>query len=600
MSLLLLGASSDPNVRSLFSNNEQGLAIDIGDRNGASQAKIVSGLTGETFKAAYPNHSLYQDANGVTPAIQPGDPVGLVIDSSRGGLENLGAELVTNGGFDSDTWWTKSTNVTISGGLANYNTVALNNGVFRSGVVTAGKFYVVTFTVASFSSGGVRVYTGGNRTSTYAATGTYRVFCLAGSSDTQIIFEATSAGTVLALDNISVREIPGIHPYQTNGSQRPALCRTPDGGRRNLLTFTEQFDNGAWGKGGLTVSANAEVGPFGEQNADTLVGGGGSTSVFVSQTVTVPVAGTYNQSFYLKKGNHDFAAILSTDWTGISTALAYFDLANGTTPTAGATITSAGNGWYRCSLNIAPLAGDLTGSLRVYIAPSTSAFTWAVAADNLNKTIHVASAQCETGSTATTYQRVTTTHDVTEASKRDCWGLLADGSDDSLITTSIDFSSTDKMTVMAGVRKNSDAATGVVAELTGSVSANNGSFGLFEPSGSASKLAFASRGTSTEFAETSVTAAWQAPSTSVLTGQANISAPSVSVRRNSVSVASSTSTQGSGNYSNAIVYIGSRAGTSLRFSGILYTLIIRGAATPEGTIADFERNLLAKRAGVSY
>jgi hypothetical protein len=164
----------------------------------------------------------------------------------------------------------------------------------------------------------------------------------------------------------------------------------------------------------------------------------------------------------------------------------------------------------------------------------------------------------------------------------------------------VNFSSTDKMTVMAGVRKNSDAATGVVAELTGSVSANNGSFGLFEPSGSASKLAFASRGTSTEFAETSVTAAWQAPSTSVLTGQANISAPSVSVRRNSVSVASSTSTQGSGNYSNAIVYIGSRAGTSLRFSGILYTLIIRGAATPEGTIADFERNLLAKRAGVSY
>jgi len=52
------------------------------------------------FKAAYPNHSLYVDSNGVAPAVYPGDQVGLVIDSSRGGLENLGAEKWVHASVD--------------------------------------------------------------------------------------------------------------------------------------------------------------------------------------------------------------------------------------------------------------------------------------------------------------------------------------------------------------------------------------------------------------------------------------------------------------------------------------------------------------------
>lgn len=551
------------------------------------------------FKLAHPTHSLYQDSNGVSAAVSPGDVVGLVIDSSKGGLENLGPELVTNGGFDTDTWWVKTTNVTISSGLANYTSVALNGGVYRSSFLTAGKYYQVTFTVTGFSSGGIRIYSGGNRTSAFSANGTYRVFVLAGSADASLIFEATATGTTLSLDNISVREIPGNHAYQpTAGSPRPALCRTPDGGLRNLLLYSEQFDNAAWGKSGLTVSANAEVGPFGEQNADTLVGGGGSTSVFVSQVVTAPVAGTYNQSFYLKKGNHDFAAILSTDWTGASTSVAYFDLANGTTPTGGATITSVGNGWYRCSVNVSPVAGDLSGSVRVYLAASTSSFTWGVAADNLNKTIHVASAQFESGSSPSTYQRVTVTQDVTEAGKRDCWGLLFDGSDDFLQTASIDFSATDKMTVMAGVRKNSDAAVGIIAELTADVGANNGSWYLLAgpPSVTGPRWTFASKGTTVRAAQS--TADFAAPITNVVSGNGNISGDISETRVNGVVSNTVTTDQGSGNYSNAAIYIGRRGGSSLPFSGILYTLIIRGAETPTGTIADFERNLLRIRAGL--
>jgi hypothetical protein len=553
------------------------------------------------FKAAYPTHSLYVDSNGVAPAVYPGDQVGLVIDSSRGGLENLGPELVTNGGFDSDTWWSKGTGVTISGGLANYNTVALNNGVFRSGVVTAGKFYVVTFTVASFSSGGVRVYTGGNRTSTYAATGTYRVFCLAGSSDTQLIFEATSAGTVLTLDDISVKEIPGVHPYQTTSGSRPALCRTPDGGRRNLLTYSEQFDvtSGGWAKNAATITANSTTAPDGTTTADTIT----ATAAFGNfNQVSSQSSTTFTMSIYAKKNGFDQIELGITNNNAYGHGFAArFDLTTGLYVSqrtfgtgytlTGYSIADAGNGWYRITCS---------GTISVAAAPCGWAGLTASAVNG--STVFVWGAQLETGSSATTYQRVTTTHDVTESGKRDCWGLLADGSDDSLITSSVDFSSTDKMTVMAGVRKNSDSADAIVCELTASYSTNAGSFYLCAPEASAPlSYSSASRGTASSnssFRAGFAAATGAAPDLAILSTTHDLSGDLTTLRRNGVAASNATGDKGSGNFANSAIYTFRRGGSTLYFPGILYTLIIRGAATPTGTIADFEKNLLRIRAGL--
>ena len=38
----------------------------------------------------------------------------------------------------------------------------------------------------------------------------------------------------------------------------------------NLLTYSEQFDNAAWTKSGVTVTANTTISPDGTQNADKL------------------------------------------------------------------------------------------------------------------------------------------------------------------------------------------------------------------------------------------------------------------------------------------------------------------------------------------
>src|SRR3990167_8241272 len=61
--------------------------------------------------------TMYQDSAGTTPVTAVEQSVGLILDKSKGLV--LGPELVTNGGFDSDTTgWTKLGNWTISGGQA--------------------------------------------------------------------------------------------------------------------------------------------------------------------------------------------------------------------------------------------------------------------------------------------------------------------------------------------------------------------------------------------------------------------------------------------------------------------------------------------------
>ncbi len=332
--LMLMGGVSDPNPQSLFVNNELGLAIDIGDRNGASQAKIDSGLTGATFKTAYPNHSLYQDANGVTPAIQPGDQVGLVIDSSKGGLGAIGSELVTNGGFDTDTVWTKGADWSIGSGVATM-VAGAGTSISQNIAITPGRLYRVRFTVTAGSNITVRIRLGGttNLVNASLIAGSYEYFLFAESSNLAIAFLGSTL-SAYSIDNVSCREVPGIHPYQTTSGSRPALCRTPDGGRRNLLTYSEDLSNAAWGKTSVTVTGT-----------DTIVLSAGSAGKYVSQTITGTAPSTI--SFEAKEGTHRYIQVLSSS---DSQHFVNIDLQTGTIGTTGskaegASIESLSDSW---------------------------------------------------------------------------------------------------------------------------------------------------------------------------------------------------------------------------------------------------------------
>jgi hypothetical protein len=175
--------------------------------------------------------------------------------------------------------------------------------------------------------------------------------------------------------------------------------------------------------------------------------------------------------------------------------------------------------------------------------------------------------------------------------------LAFDGSDDSLLTNSINFTSTDKVSIFAGVRKLSDAASSMLCELSASLDTINGAFNVLAPGGGGvNKFVFSSRGTKTAFALTT-NATYNAPHSAVTTGFGNISGGSAILRVNGAQVAQSTADQGTGNYGNHQLYIGRRGGTSLPFNGHLYSLVIVGRLTTDTETRNTER-LIAKQAGV--
>ena len=173
--------------------------------------------------------------------------------------------------------------------------------------------------------------------------------------------------------------------------------------------------------------------------------------------------------------------------------------------------------------------------------------------------------------------------------------LLFDGTDDWLQTASINFTSTDKVTMWAGVRKLSDASSGILVDLSEDPAVISNTFSMLAPSQTgANSYRFNSRGNGViQGAGTGVFA--EAPNTSVLTGIGNISGDITQLRRNAVVVETNISDQGTGNYGNYPLYIGKRSVISINcFNGRLYSLIVRGAQSTATQISNAETYVNSK------
>lgn len=193
------------------------------------------------------------------------------------------------------------------------------------------------------------------------------------------------------------------------------------------------------------------------------------------------------------------------------------------------------------------------------------------------------------------YQRVNTATDYADigAPRR----IKYDGIDDFLQTAAVDFSATDKMTVWAGVRKLSDAAIGVVTELSTNAASAAGAFYVVAPSSAGTAgYAFNSRGTSSAQA---VKTGYAAPHSAVLCGIGHIAGDVSTIRVNGTSATVATD-QGAGNYGTYPIYFGARAGASLRFSGEVFSPeVIRGAESTAAQIDMVER-IINRNAGGIY
>jgi len=517
--------------------------------------------------------TLFTDTAGTTPVTTPGQTVALMLDKSKGLV--LGTELVTNGTFTSPADWTLGTGASIAGGVLAY-AGGTSGTTSQSTVNQSGKTYVVTFTIVSRSAGSVRVRFGGNSDGTLqSAPGTFTLYTKSLSNNSDILVETNSA-FVGTIDNISVRELPGFHATQATAASRPTYGVVPLGGRRNLLTFSEDPTSASWVKSNATVPPTQYLAPNGTLTADKLTESAITGIHLIYNGSSLAVASAVTFTVYAKAAERSWLALDA--YIG-NDQFCYFDLASGALGTMGpgctGAITSVGDGWYRCTVTRTATAGTYNTLIILCTATGNNASNYA---GDGTSGILIWGAQMELGSTATAYQRVTTAFDVTEAGVQSLAYLNFEVSD-FMVTPTIT-PGTDKVQIFAGVRKLADVDS-IIAEASNNSGANFGAIML--RSSISGNTGYFWRSAGSALGEASVATGYAAPITNVLTGLGDISGDRATLRINGTQVAQSTADQGTGNFLAYPLYIGMRAGTSLPFNGNVFSLLVRFGANLDAT-----------------
>ena len=321
-------------------------------------------------------------------------------------IEKLGSELVTNGGFDTDSDWTKDSGWSIENGQAVCNGAGINS-LQQTSITTTGKIYKLSFDVLDSNNFNFLVIST-NFGDTYidadsnnsVVIGT-NTFYIEPTNGTGIRFRV-SDGTTLKIDNVSLKEVlvDGGDFTFTRGSNLSATRVNSAGliekGRENLLLQSNQFDT-TWGG---NVSNRSITGGFsghdGTNNAWKLEALSNNNYSVVNQVVSSTGVQTF--SIYAKAGTSNFFRIQITG--GTNTSASYFDLSGSGSVgndfnNIDAKIEPVGNGWFRCSV-----MGNKT--------TSTTCVVFVVDANNSSDVttganVYIQDAQLEAGMAATDY-----------------------------------------------------------------------------------------------------------------------------------------------------------------------------------------------------
>jgi len=246
----------------------------------------------------------YQNSAGTTQGAVD-QPVGLMLDS----MGVLGAELLPS--FSLLSGWAVS-NATI----VDEDTLLTPSagGVWKD-VFTAGRTYKLV--VSGDSTGGVEFRTWDGTTQTVWLAGFGSAIITVPTAQTRLYIRNSVAGTT-NIDNISVREITGNHATQATAGFRPILR----GAVKNLVAWSEDLTNAAWGKAAITV-AGSVVTATNPLHA-------------LYQVFTVVPGITYTYQFKSKRGsmsNQKYSVYNVTGAVDIIPATSYYSQLNSVTDT---------------------------------------------------------------------------------------------------------------------------------------------------------------------------------------------------------------------------------------------------------------------------
>jgi len=200
---LFSGFDPDAVITALFASGEQGVFFDPSDLS-----------------------TMFQESTGITPVTADGQPVGLILDKSKGLV--LGPELVTNGDFSNgSTGWTLGTGWTVSGGAAISAGGNQFQSVMQNIITVTGTIYKITLDV-TYTSGSLLIRLGGGTNlAEIGSSGSKTYYLRAEGTGITFLCNATGYEFVGSIDNISVKELPGNHGVQSNAALKPALRYSP-------------------------------------------------------------------------------------------------------------------------------------------------------------------------------------------------------------------------------------------------------------------------------------------------------------------------------------------------------------------------------------
>lgn len=225
---------NNPNMAPWVVGGEYSIAIAITLDLWTPAALFAQGQQGAWYEPK-PEH-LYQDAAGTVPVTADGDPVGLMLDRSRGLV--LGPEFVTGDDATLDSslggWYASSADDSLTWDSGQARLEVLQNFVGYAELnvpdISPSTWYIYEVDVDASNSGRIDYFQTGvyqNISSNYSA-GQSRVRLIFKTAATATpgsqrirVFINGAAGETVTFDNISVREIPGAHARQATSAARP-------------------------------------------------------------------------------------------------------------------------------------------------------------------------------------------------------------------------------------------------------------------------------------------------------------------------------------------------------------------------------------------
>jgi hypothetical protein len=391
---------------------------------------------------AWDPSAMFQDYTGSIPVTDYGQGVGLRLDKSEGLV--LGPELVTNGTFDTDSGWTKGVGWSISGGVAaidGSNTAASYLSAITAPALTAGKSYEVSFTY-SVSAGRIRLNPAVGATTallTAGSSGQFKTILLSNGNGALSV-QAVDAGTIATVDNLSIKELPGNHAYQTTATARAIYGRVPATGKNNILVNSVMAGGGAAPTAFVQGYGTGVSSPYGSINGNTQYRHTAAITSerpnFIVSGGALGTAGSITYSLFIDEilsGSPTILSMLYVVGPGGST-VAYFK--NGVAANSGDLVSTGDR------ISAVLTSGGTSGNVTFRFGLGSGV---GLAAD-----VVFSRPMINVGDTALPYQNSVSDYDTTEDGVPTLYGLKYDKLDDGYIIPSMTF--TQPVTTIRGQR----------------------------------------------------------------------------------------------------------------------------------------------------